>query len=103
MTAVSATDFESWRTMARNLITLGVHPSEVQWSSSNASLFEATLPSAAISKIAVPSDFIELAKIVALHRDEQRWASLYRALYRITHGEHDLLRIDVDDDVRHLR
>ncbi len=46
---------------------------------------------------------MELAKIVALHRDERRWALLYRVLYRITHEERDLLKIDIDDDVRELR
>ena len=103
MTAVSAIDFESWRTVARKLVAAGISPKDVQWSGSNASLFEDEIPSTVSSKIVVPGEFMELAKVVALHRDEKRWTLLYRALYRITHQEHDLLRIDVDDDVRDLR
>ena len=50
----------------------------------------------------VPKTFLALAETVALHRDLKRWPLLYRALYRLTHGERNLLKIDVDDDVREL-
>ncbi len=103
MISASVSDFESWRAVARKLLSADVLPNEIQWDNSNTSLFEETIQPAANSKITVPSGFVELAKVVALHRDEERWPLLYRALYRITHGEHDLLKIDVDDDIRHLR
>ena len=48
----------------------------------------------------VPKDFLPLAKSVALHRDEIKWPLLYRILYRLTHGERNLLKIDIDDDTR---
>jgi DNA polymerase len=38
-----------------------------------------------------------------LHRDPVKWTLLYRVLYRILHGERNLLKIDIDDDVRELR
>ncbi len=103
MIAVSAVDFESWRTLARKLLAEQVLPNELHWSGSGPLLFEETNPPLPESKVPVPKEFMELAQIVALHRDDARWALLYRVLYRITHGEHDLLKIDVDDDVRVLR
>lgn len=47
----------------------------------------------------VPKTFLDLAKVVTLHRDERRWALLYRLLWRLTHGEPKLLEISVDPEV----
>ena len=38
-----------------------------------------------------------------MHRDPVKWSLLYRVIYRMTHGERHLLKIDIDDDVRQLR
>lgn len=103
MTAVSAQDFESWRVLARDLLLSDVAPEEVHWSGSSPSLFENRAAAALAGKLSVPQEFIEIAKVISLHQDETRWALLYRILYRITHGERPLLKIDVDDDVRQLR
>ncbi len=100
MRSVSVHDFASWRSAARTLLTQDVPPDEVTWSPG---LFDQpadvsfTQPTST-----VPKDFLVLAKVAALHRDERRWNLLYRVLYRITHGERNLLKIDVDDDVREL-
>ena len=102
MIAVSAHDFASWRTIARQLLEAGVSPAELHWSGSTASLFEDGQIPPPTNKLTVPKEFLELAKIVALHCDESRWPLLYRALYRLTHGERHLLKVDVDDDVRAL-
>ncbi len=45
---------------------------------------------------------MRLAKTVACYRGEERWALLYRVLWRIVHGEHELLEIAIDDDVHRL-
>ena len=45
------------------------------------------------SRFRVPKNFLELAKLIALHADERRWALLYRLLWRLTHGEPKLLEI----------
>src|SRR3954469_16681844 len=83
------------------LIAQDIAPDQVLWSPG---LFqEPTEESAAATRAVVPKDFLALAKGVALHRDERRWALLYRVLYRIAHGERNLLKIDVDDDVRELK
>lgn len=47
----------------------------------------------------VPKAFLQLAHIVALHRDERRWALLYRLLWRLIPGERKLLEVVVDPDV----
>lgn len=104
--------YEQWRSRARELLRLETPPSEVIWTDAveqqNAlpGLFEDTpAPPPPVNKTVqrVPKEFLELAPMVACYRDPQRWALLYRVLYRITHGEHDLLHVEVDDDVRQMR
>ena len=101
MTSVTATDFASWRTAARQLLSQDVSPQDVLWSPG---LFatEALPASLGQPTASVPKDFLDLAKTVALHRDDAKWPLLYRVLYRLTHGERNLLKIDIDDDVREL-
>lgn len=100
MTSVTAKDFTSWRTAARSLLGQDVAPDRVLWSPG---LFTEPIgKDTADTTATVPKEFLDAAKVVAMHRDENRWALLYRVLYRITHGERNLLRIDVDDDVREL-
>ena len=50
----------------------------------------------------VPKAFLALGADVACHRDPTRWSTLYRVLWRITHGERHLLDVYVDDDVHQL-
>lgn len=45
---------------------------------------------------------MELANLIALHREPIKWTLLYRVLYRLTHGERHLLKIEIDDDIRQL-
>jgi len=103
MIAVSAEDFASWRNLARQLLASGVHPDQLHWSDHDRSLFEGAQSEPLRTSVTVPKDFLELAKTAALYRADHRWALLYRVLYRVTHGEHNLLKIDIDDDVRELR
>lgn len=105
MISVAADSFEAWRTVARGLLARDIAPEQVVWG--GLGLFEApdlslTTPALAKPVASVPKDFVDLAKVVGLHRDESRWPLLYRTLYRITHGERNLLKIDIDDDVRAL-
>lgn len=90
-----------WREQARALLAAGVAPEDVTW---NSGLFAgASTAGPAQSPASVPKEFPRLAETVALHRDEVRWELLYRVLWRLTHGERELLRIDIDDDVRRMR
>ncbi len=94
--------FEDWRTEARQLLRAGVTPAEVMFVESAGLLGEAE-PLVAGAPVSVPREFLELAAVAARFRDAERWDVLYRVLYRVTHGEGHLLRVDIDDDVRRLR
>ena len=50
----------------------------------------------------VSRDFMRLASAVACHRDMSRWDTLYRVLWRITHGEPRLLEVATDPDISRL-
>lgn len=104
-------DFESWRSAARLLLERSVEPSAISFSdgASGSSLLpeiESPLPSEmsdTLDEICVPRAFMEIARLVACHREPGRWDLLYRILWRVTRGgEKRLLDISVDDDVHQL-
>lgn len=94
--------------MARAALQRGLPPEEIVWQELTAEqpaldLFE---ESATVTRLKspgtsfrVPRAFLDLARIVTLHRDSSRWALLYRILWRLTHGEPRLLEVSVDPDV----
>ncbi|HEX4750263.1 MAG TPA: TIGR03915 family putative DNA repair protein, partial [Bryobacteraceae bacterium] len=101
MIGVHITDFDDWRNTARKLLSAGIPPDQITW---NGGLFSDRSPPEGSEKTtSVPREFLDSAQIVALHGDDTRWALLYRVLYRLTHGERNLLKIDIDDDVHQLR
>ncbi len=101
-----APGFAGWQQAARAALSRELIPEEVAWQELGAdqpdlALFETEVVAAAPATTAfrVPRRFVELARLVALHREEARWGLLYRLLWRITHGEPRLLDIFVDPDV----
>ncbi|MDB6155448.1 MAG: hypothetical protein JWL90_3901 [Chthoniobacteraceae bacterium] len=101
--------FAGWRSAARKALQEGIPPGEILWEEAGGDaplldLFtlEPALPASVQSPVRVPPAFMELAKRVACHRAPTRWAILYRALWRITHGEPHLLDVFVDPDVHQL-
>ncbi|WP_428312408.1 UdgX family uracil-DNA binding protein [Hydrocarboniphaga sp.] len=98
-------DFAQWRGRARALLQAEIAPEHVTWIvGSEASLFgggdEALPPPpAGASQARVPREFMSLADRVIAHRDPQRHALLYRMLWRLTHGEPQLMKLITDDDV----
>src|ERR1700761_9157352 len=100
------TDFDGWRQAARALVLDGVTPEDVMWSlNGEEELFTSNeRPSQTPSStetFSVSARFVELAKIAILHRDRERFALLYRLLWRL-HRRHDLLEIAIDPDVSRL-
>ncbi len=96
--------FESWQSAARGLLREGIPPSEVQWNDGTlvqSSLLTLTAPRAveAVTEYRVPARFIELAHRAAAHADPQRWALLYRVLWRIVRENHELLSQERDPDI----
>jgi uracil-DNA glycosylase len=102
ITLDSETDFDGWRKTARALALNDVKPSDVSWRVADDApeLFEPTAPALEPppGTFNVPARFVELANIAILHRNPERFALLYRLLWRLrTH--HDLLDIATDPDV----
>ena len=101
------TDFTGWRKAARHLVSTGIPPEDIEWVIGNAStLFDEAAAAAEAeepsSQLRVPAHFIALCKDVVLHRDPQRFALLYRMLWRLRE-EPRLLDIAVDGDVSRAR
>ena len=103
-------DFDAWRDEARSLLSQGVRPEAVLWTTAGPdgetlpglACRAVVPPRGAIPKLAhVPRQFLELAGRVACHRDASRWGLLYRVLWRLTLGdEAHLLAVESDPDVR---
>lgn len=94
-------DLAGFRSAARSLVAEGIPPDEVVWESGEATLFGAPLRPDAPA-LALPRVFGELARLVAPHSDPERYALLYRALWRILTGERALLEIASDPLVHRL-
>jgi uracil-DNA glycosylase len=100
----SETDFEGWRNVARALVLNDIKPADVTWivRGSEPELFETPDSEAPAEPpqgtFSVPAKFVELAKAAILHRDPERFAILYRLLWRL-HADHDLLQAATDPDV----
>ena len=97
------TDFDGWRQAARALVLDGIAPEDVMWSiKGEEELFapreKPSHPHSSTETFSVSARFVELAKIAILHRDRERFAMLYRLLWRLR-GHHDLLEIATDHDV----
>jgi DNA polymerase len=105
ITLDTETDFDGWRKAARALALNDIKPSDVSWrvTGDAPELFEPTAPplEPPHGTFNVPAKFVELADIAILHRNPERFALLYRLLWRLrTH--HDLLDIATDPDVAEL-
>lgn len=93
------TDFDGWRRAARALRRAGVKPEAVSWSPAG-DLFEAPLAAADTGPaFNTPAAFLDLARDVVLHRSPDRFALLYRLLWRLADQPH-LLALHSDPDVQ---
>lgn len=101
------TDFEGWREAARSLALNDIPPADVTWivTGKPADLFASDRPQAHLEpgsgQLHVPAEFMELASSAILHRDPERFALLYRLLWRLR-TERNLLRIVTDGYVGQL-
>lgn len=106
----SETDLAGFREEARALLSQQVPPEAVQWQTARAQNSDQFAdPSApadrpqATAKAAsaiVPASFLRLCEIVVLHHDPERFALLYRLLWRLVH-EPGLRHDPVDPDMLH--
>jgi probable DNA metabolism protein len=102
----SETDFIGWRRAARALRTRQVAPDDTLWTvdGSGGDLFgeAGPAPSAGGPAFTVPREFVDLADRVILHRSDERFALLYRLLWRLGR-EPELLRLHSDPEVQTAR
>ena len=101
-------DFDGWRAAARALLLAEVPPEQVTWVvSGEASLLhdhDEPPASAAIKPTPrIPAEFLGLMDALICHSDPQRYGLAYRLLWRLTHGERNLLQLITDADVVRTR
>jgi DNA polymerase len=105
ITLDNETDFDGWRKTARTLALNDVKPSDVTWNVAGDApeLFAPTTPplEPPNGTFNVSAKFVELAQIAILHRNPERFALLYRLLWRLRQN-HDLLDIATDPDVNEI-
>lgn len=105
---ITVATYREWRDAARGLLRQRVPPEEVVWtavSDAQDLLFdpEPAGPSPLEpGTIAIPRAFFAMAEPVSRHKSERRWDLLYRAAWRMTNGERNLLEIETDDSVGQL-
>ena len=103
---LSRNDFAEWRAAARALLMSGTPPDAVVWQTPDSlvDLFAdpGELPAVTARAVGtVPPRFIELAESAICHTDPERFALLYRLLYRLQKS-HDLLSVRSDPDIEKL-
>jgi len=96
-------DWGAWRAAARALAVADVAPEDVVWSVRNASdLFaepEDEVP-ASTGTFTVPRALVSLAETVIQAHDPERFALLYRLIWRAHRGEKHLLEMTTDPEVQ---
>ncbi|MBB5350404.1 DNA polymerase [Haloferula luteola] len=96
-------DFDSWRPLARQMLADGIRPEELLWQK-EPGLFlgepESPFRTSPPTPHRVPASFLRLAQVVACHSDPQRWALLYRLLWRLTAGDEPSLLSQPSDPDR---
>lgn len=80
--------FTGWRHEARRLMLANVPPAAIEWTKNdgNLSFFASDaepVPKARAQALSVPLEFMKLAETVSYAREPERWALLYRILFRL--------------------
>ncbi|WP_108397853.1 UdgX family uracil-DNA binding protein [Devosia submarina] len=105
ITLQALNDFEEWRKAARGLLQAGIAPEDVEWRdpASDAGLFggDGEPPSGKQPVGSVPPAFIELARTAIANSDPERFALLYRLLWRLQ-ADRSILEVSSDPDVTRL-
>lgn len=103
-------DFAGWQCEARRCLRQQIAPDRIWWQPQVDSGVPRAAASAAPAKAAktdtggprVSKAFIEQARTASCHQSPDRWALLYKILWRLTHGERHLLQLSGDADVARL-
>ncbi len=100
-------DWDGWRQAARGLALDGVPPEAVIWSVGRPDdLFaegERDAPPAATGTFSVSRSLVSLSETAIQARDTERFAKLYRLIWRAHAGEKHLLEVVTDPDVHDVQ
>ncbi len=104
---ISIDDYDQWRQKARDFLQAEIRPDQITWNNTLHQQRELFAPDITDKNLlissqqyCVPADFFSLAKAVSCHRLPTKWSFLYEALWRLTHGEKNLLKI-LSDPLMH--
>lgn len=108
MVRVQVENFQQWREQARELLQAGVAPHQVTWiEQAEPDLFASLDNSASLipqRSLKVPASALELLQWAGRYCAEDRWAPLYRVLWRVVGGDRAaLLAGDPDGSLLHRR
>ncbi|GIZ52291.1 UdgX family uracil-DNA binding protein [Noviherbaspirillum aridicola] len=94
-------DFAAWRGRARALLAAGVAPQDAQWGSAD-DLFGGGGPEHGThtSAARISGKLLAMLEQAACHRSEDRWAFLYRVLWRWQQGQRDVMSAADEDGAR---
>ncbi len=96
ITLAPGADLDGFRQAVRELVAAGFPPAEVSWTTSGMpTLFPAVRCDAAPA-LSLPRAAADLIRLVVCHRDPERHALLYTLVWRLLHGERQLLEIASD-------
>ena len=106
VTLASQTDFDGWRKAARAAVLAEVSPDQIVWTVDGADgdllgtdeISADTVPAVDQPQFNVPKAFVALAKELVVHSDPERFALLYRILWRLRSAPH-LLADASDPDI----
>ena len=100
----SETDFLGWREAARALVLNNIAPPDVSWTvaGGNELFAPSRLPAVETGeRFNVPAVFLSLARTAILNRNPERFALLYRLLWRLRFKP-DLMSASTDEDVSRI-
>ena len=94
----------AWWAAANEAIARAVPPDQFIWrpNAERTSLFEPPGGPAQTIVATASTLFVRLAKSVSCHRDAAKWDALYAVLWRMNHGEPELLSVITDPAVYRL-
>lgn len=95
-------DLDGFRAAVRRLIAVDAAPERVVWTMGEGDLFGGGPEIAQAPPVALPRAIAELIRLGVCHSDPERYALLYRLIWRVLHGERALTEIASDPLVQRL-
>jgi DNA polymerase len=95
-------DSDGFRRAVRQLVAEEVPPQDVAWTTEDRPALFGEESVAEAPPLALPRAVADLVGLVVCHRDNERYALLYALIWRVLHGERDLLTLASDPLVHRL-